>query len=120
VKLVCAPEHKERTNSFHLLHALWIRFPWKPDSLHTCHAVALHAAHFVLCFQRGQKGGADGDAIHHGAELEDDGLLLQAFGELGELVGLHGGLIDAGCLVRRLWGGGVLPVRRLTEIIENN
>lgn len=62
---------------------------------HTCHAVALHATHFVLCFKRWQEGSPNGDAIHHGAELEDDGLLLQAFGELGEFIGLHRRLIDA-------------------------
>lgn len=76
--------------------------------------MALHATHFVLCFQRGQQGGPDGDAIHHGAELEYDGLLLQALGKLRELIGFYGGLIDAGCFVRGLRGGGVLPVRRLT------
>ncbi len=81
---------------------------------HTCHAMALHAAHFVLRFQRGQQGSTDGDAIHHGAELEDDGLLLQAFGKLRELIGFHGGLIDAGCFLRGLRGGCVFPIRRLT------
>lgn len=86
---------------------MWNLFP------HTGHAVALHAAHLVLCFQRREQRGTDGDAIHHGAELEHDGLLLQAFGKLGELVGLDGGLVNAGGFVRRLRGGGVLPVRRL-------
>lgn len=76
--------------------------------------MALHATHFVFCFQRGQQGSPNGDAIHHGAELEDDGLLLQAFGKLRELIGFHGSLIDAGCFVRGLRGGRVLPVRRLT------
>lgn len=77
--------------------------------------MALHATHLVLRLQRGQQGGPDGDAVYHGAELEDDGLLLQAFGELRELVGFHGGLIDAGCSVRGMRGRGVFPVRRLTE-----
>ena len=86
---------------------------------HTCHAVALHAAHFVLCFQRGQQGSPDGDPIHHGAELEDDGLLLQALGKLRELIGLYGGLIDARCFVGGLRGGGVLPIRRLTARVKN-
>lgn len=81
---------------------------------HTCHAMALHTTHFVLRFQRGQQGSPDGDAIHHSAELEDDGLLLQAFRKLRELIGFYRSLVDAGCFVGGLRGGGVLPIRRLT------
>lgn len=38
-------------------------------SSHTCHAMTLHASHFVLSFQRGQQSSANGDAVHHGTEL---------------------------------------------------
>lgn len=77
--------------------------------------MALHSTHFVLGLQRRQQCRADGDSVHHGAELEDDGLLLQAFGKLRKLVRFHGGLIDAGRLVGGLRGGGVLSVGGLTE-----
>lgn len=80
----------------------------------TCHAVAFHATHFVLRFQRGQQGSPDGDAIHHSAELENNRLFLQALRKLRELIGFHRSLIDAGRFVRGLRGGGVLSVRRLT------
>lgn len=72
--------------------------------------MALHAAHLVLSLEGGQQGRSYGDAVHHGTELEDDGLLLQTLWQLGELIGLHGGLVDAGRLVRGLRGGGVFPV----------
>lgn len=72
--------------------------------------MALHAAHLVLSLEGGQQGRSYGDAVHHGTELEDDGLLLQTLWQLGELIGLHGGLVDAGRLVRGLRGGSVLPV----------
>lgn len=81
---------------------------------HTCHAMALHATHFVLSFQRGQQGSPDGDAIHHSAELENNWFLLQAFRKLRELISFYRGLIDAGCFVGGLRGGSVLPIRRLT------
>lgn len=82
----------------------------------TRHAMALHSTHFVLGLERRQQRRADGDSVHHGAELEDDRLLLQALGKLRELVRFHGGLIDAGRLVGGLRGGGVLSVGGLTEI----
>lgn len=84
----------------------------------TCHAVALHLTHFVLSFQRGQQRRTDGNPIHHGAELEDDWLLLQALWQLRELIRLHWRLVDAGGLVGRLRGGCVLSVGRLAEMEE--
>lgn len=62
----------------------------------TCHPVAPHPAHLVLSPQGGQQRGSDGDAIQHGAELQDEGLLFQAFRQLRKFICFNRSLINTG------------------------